>query len=245
MSYGIDLERFFAEPTTRYHEELVGLTDRALAGTRNTIMRRAAIEGIREDPLAFGGGVARSLVQQLGRPSSSCRPREAGRAAGLDRRRRRRGSTSERGRLETCRELQLLALAPRQRLRRGVDITGRPSRRRRDPGSCVVSIASRRGSGAEARAEPRRLRRRDGLGQPGEPPLPARLAVASRRRGRGGSPPTRRCRACRRPLARRGADAPRHGALRAAGAEFGAPFLPAFVLLGLAGLLGRQAPRAP
>ena len=43
-------------------------TGRSAGTQRNAIMRRAAIEGIREDPLAFGGGVARSLVQQLSQP---------------------------------------------------------------------------------------------------------------------------------------------------------------------------------
>jgi hypothetical protein len=64
--YGIDETRFWGEPTTRYHEDLVGLTDRALGwDARNELMRRAALEAIRAEPAAFASGVARSFVRQL------------------------------------------------------------------------------------------------------------------------------------------------------------------------------------
>ena len=50
-SYGVDLETFFSEPTTRYHEDLVSLSDRVWGwDSRYDVLRRAALEGIRRHP---------------------------------------------------------------------------------------------------------------------------------------------------------------------------------------------------
>jgi hypothetical protein len=66
VSYAIDGPSFWAAPTTRYHEDLVGLTDRVYGWeTRNAILRRVAVEGIRRHPLTFARGVATSLLHQL------------------------------------------------------------------------------------------------------------------------------------------------------------------------------------
>jgi Dolichyl-phosphate-mannose-protein mannosyltransferase len=66
VSYGIDVKRFFAEPTTRYHEDLVGLSDRELGwNDRYALLRRAANEGIRRHPTTFASGLVKSFVRQL------------------------------------------------------------------------------------------------------------------------------------------------------------------------------------
>lgn len=68
-SYGIDETRFWGEPTTRFHEDLVGLTDRELGwDDRNAIMRSAAIEAIRRHPGTFVKGYVRTFFDQLTDP---------------------------------------------------------------------------------------------------------------------------------------------------------------------------------
>ncbi len=65
-SYGISLDQFFGEPTTRYHEDLVSLSDRVWGwGSGYSVLRRAALEGIRRHPGAFARGVTGSLWTQL------------------------------------------------------------------------------------------------------------------------------------------------------------------------------------
>ncbi len=65
-SYGIDLETFFSAPTTRYHEDLVSLSDRVWGwDDRYSVLRRAALEGIRKRPGAFARGLASSFWTQL------------------------------------------------------------------------------------------------------------------------------------------------------------------------------------
>lgn len=82
-SYGITPQRFWGEPATRYHEDLVGLTDRAYGWeTRNRIMRDAALEAVRERPLRFARGVATSLVRQLEQPVQLLPPAAEEPAAG-------------------------------------------------------------------------------------------------------------------------------------------------------------------
>jgi hypothetical protein len=77
VSYRIDAARFWGAPTTRYHEDLVGLTDRVYGwDERNAIMRRAALEAIRAHPGAFARGVLRSLGSQLVRGVVISIPRE-------------------------------------------------------------------------------------------------------------------------------------------------------------------------
>ena len=68
-SYGIDEERFWGEPTTRYFEDIVGLTDRQLGWSeRNAIMRSAALEAIRKHPGTFAKGYTRTFLHQLTDP---------------------------------------------------------------------------------------------------------------------------------------------------------------------------------
>jgi hypothetical protein len=65
-SHGVTLAGFFGEPDTRYHEDLVGLTDRVYGwDDQNAILRRVALEGIRRDEWSFVRGVARSFAIQL------------------------------------------------------------------------------------------------------------------------------------------------------------------------------------
>lgn len=248
VSYGIDLERFFAEPTTRYHEDLVGLTDRALGwDQRNALMRRAAIEGIRKDPLAFGGGVARSLVQQLGQPVQLLPP--------AGKRDEPQGSIvvdgdevprpSEGGSIPAASfsywlsrpdnafdevwtspvDHHVVSRDP-ELLRRLERLEARVAGLRLEPshdGSAAVMVWVNRAS---------RL----------FPPallwlLVGVVAVAVRRPVDAGLAVVLSLVAVVTLLATVLSVPPVP--------EFGAPFLPAFVLLGLAGLLGRQAPRAP
>ncbi len=65
-SYGITMREFFDHPTTRYHEDLVSLSDRVWGWDSDySVLRRAAREAIARHPAAFTGGVGRSLVEQL------------------------------------------------------------------------------------------------------------------------------------------------------------------------------------
>ena len=65
-SYGITLDDVFRHPTTRYHEDLVSLSDRVWGWDSNySVLRRAALEAISRHPGAFAEGLARSLLEQL------------------------------------------------------------------------------------------------------------------------------------------------------------------------------------
>ena len=135
-SYGIDLETFFAEPTTRYHEDLVSLSDRVWGwDSRYSVLRRAALEGIRKRPGAFARGLASSFWTQLTQtfvflPPAASRP---GHGRGDGRGGREAVAAAERGRHDPLRERELLAGAPGQRLRRGVDVADRAPRRQHRP----------------------------------------------------------------------------------------------------------------
>ena len=65
-SYGITLEKFFQEPSARYHEDMISLSDRYWGwDTDYAKLRAAALEGIRRHPFAFAADVARSGLHQL------------------------------------------------------------------------------------------------------------------------------------------------------------------------------------
>ena len=64
-SYGIDLDTFFSRPTTRYHEDLVSLSDRVWGwDSRYDVLRRAALEGIRRHPGTFALGADALRLQR-------------------------------------------------------------------------------------------------------------------------------------------------------------------------------------
>jgi hypothetical protein len=77
-SYGIGVDDVFGDPQTRYHEDLVSLSDRFLGwDTDYATLRDAAIEGIRRNPSAFAAGLARSFVSQLTEPLTLAPPANA------------------------------------------------------------------------------------------------------------------------------------------------------------------------
>jgi 4-amino-4-deoxy-L-arabinose transferase-like glycosyltransferase len=66
VSYGIGVDDVFGDPQTRYHEDLISLSDRFWGWDSDYAkLRKAALEGVRRHPFTYVGGVARSGVTQL------------------------------------------------------------------------------------------------------------------------------------------------------------------------------------
>ena len=99
-SYGITLERFFAEPSPRMQEDLVALSDRVRGWRSNhRWLRDVGVEAVRAHPADYGSGVARSLWgsvrQALYRPLGGGGASTGGEAKEKGGRRRRSSSRAD------------------------------------------------------------------------------------------------------------------------------------------------------
>ena len=68
-SYGITLERFFAEGSPRMHEDLISLSDRIWGWDADyELLGKAAWEGVREHPGTYARGVLGDFWEELSQP---------------------------------------------------------------------------------------------------------------------------------------------------------------------------------